>query len=312
MRIPRIARHSVRVGDVGSRAEGTPGPRYDENPVRRGVGHLVEQLPQLEPHLAVGSVLSFRAIERDVHDPRIALDENRFRHGPKPYLFGPFSTSLERSFCHLDYELSTICGHRSNIEPDVDSAVAVRGSPRLALAEDLTRCAGARQPFGCDATYPTGLQRSDRFQRRPEAIRCTRLHFTDDYEISESHDKVDLAGTRTPIPRDDSESACLVPLGCRLLATKTKRRAPRRRRVPRSRRFRLSKALGPIWAQGSPAQGSRSGNRSTFTSRNVRTLTFGTKRAGLYMSQTQASDSSSSRQVGEEPSLTLTFTSFAR
>ena len=48
-------------------------------------------------------------------------------------------------------------------------------------------------------------------------------------------------------------------------------------------------------------QVSRSGSRSTFTSRNVRTLTLGTKRAGRYMSHTQASVSSTSMQVGDEP-----------
>ena len=105
-----VVRRTLRITQVRSRAEGTAGARQNHHPVVRAVLDLLEDLPQLHQHPAVGRVLVFGAVHRDGDDTVFALDEKGL-HGDRPYA----ADLLERTF----HDVERLAGHGDHVEAEV-------------------------------------------------------------------------------------------------------------------------------------------------------------------------------------------------
>ena len=117
----------------------------------------------------------------------------------------------------------------------------------------------------------------------PKASTAPRLYLAEHQDGLPTQHQIKLAFTDTPVPIEHAVAALLVPGRHRVFTDGTQSAARIRTRTGRAARGPLAETHNSL------------ANSSTLTSRKVKTLTLLTNRAGRYMSQTQASRSSSSK-----------------
>src|SRR6476646_2426023 len=153
-----------------------------------------------------------------------------------------------------------------------------------------------RQPQGGQPADALTLLSADRFDRRAEAVARPGLHLAEHERPAAAQDEIELTGPTTPVAVEDLVARRLVPLcGQGLTALPEGTAVIRRRRLARRRSHR-----------------SLPSSPSMLTSLNVTTRTLATKRAGRYMSHTQASESSSSKYTRPCSLRTSIFTPLVR